>query len=93
MSMTKSDLVEAVARKCELSKKDAEVVVNTFLECIIDSLNRDEGVELRGFGSFRCRQRGPRIGRNPRTGASVEVAPKKVPFFKVGKHLKEVING
>ena len=92
MSMTKSDLVEAVARSCEVSKKEAEIVVNTFLDCIIDSLNRDEGVELRGFGSFRIRDRGPRIGRNPRTGESVEVEGKRVPYFKVGKHLKEVIN-
>ncbi len=92
MSMTKSDLVEAVARSCEVSKKDAEMVVNTFLECIVDSLNRDEGVELRGFGSFRIRERGPRVGRNPRTGDSVKVSAKKVPYFKVGKQLKEVIN-
>lgn len=92
MSMTKSDLVEAVTRSCELSKKQSEVVVNTFLESIIDSLNRDEGVELRGFGSFRIRDRGARLGRNPRTGESVQVEAKRVPFFKVGKHLKEVIN-
>lgn len=90
--MTKSDLVEAVAHSCEVSKKDAEMVVNTFLECIVDSLNRDEGVELRGFGSFRIRERGSRVGRNPRTGESVTVAAKKVPYFKVGKQLKEVIN-
>lgn len=92
MSMTKSDLVEAVSRSCEISKKDAEVVVNTFLESIIDSLQRDEGVELRGFGSFRIRDRGSRVGRNPRTGESVDVDAKRVPYFKVGKHLKEVIN-
>lgn len=90
--MTKSDLIEAVARSCEVSKKNAEMVVNTFLESIIESLNRNEGVELRGFGSFRIRDRGARTGRNPRTGASVEVRAKKVPYFKVGKHLKEVVN-
>ena len=92
MSMTKSDLVEAVARSCEVSKKDAEITVNTFLESIIEALNRDEGVELRGFGSFRIRERGPRIGRNPRTGDRVDVDAKKVPYFKVGKQLKELIN-
>jgi len=92
LSMTKSDLVESVARVCEISKKDAEITVNTFLESIIEALNRDEGVELRGFGSFRIRQRGPRLGRNPRTGDSVEVESKKVPYFKVGKQLKELIN-
>ena len=90
--MTKSDLIEAVARACSVSKKDAETTVNTFLECITDSLNRNEGVELRGFGSFRIRERGPRVGRNPRTGDSVQVDSKKVPYFKVGKQLKELIN-
>ena len=90
--MTKSDLVEAVARSCDISKKDAESTVNTFLESIIEALNRDEGVELRGFGSFRIRQRDARIGRNPRTGERVDVEAKKVPYFKVGKQLKELIN-
>ena len=93
MSMTKSDLIEAVSHSCDVSKKDAETVVNTFLDCIIDALNRNEGVELRGFGSFRIRDRGPRIGRNPRTGESVQVDAKRVPYFKVGKQLKEVLNG
>ncbi len=92
MSMTKADLVEAVSQSINVSKREAEVVVNTFLECVVGALNRGEGVELRGFGSFRIRERGPRTGRNPRTGESVEVAPKKVPYFKVGKQLKELIN-
>lgn len=91
--MTKADLIEAVAKATQLSKKDAEEVVNTFLESIIDSLNRGHGVELRGFGSFRLRDRGPRIGRNPRTGENVSVPAKRVPYFKVGKQLKEMING
>ncbi|WP_237384514.1 HU family DNA-binding protein [Sulfidibacter corallicola] len=90
--MTKADLVEAVSRSINVSKRDAEMVVNTFLECVVSALNHGEGVELRGFGSFRIRERGPRTGRNPRTGESVEVAPKKVPYFKVGKQLKELIN-
>jgi len=90
--MTKADLIEAVSRATELNKKQAEEIVNTFLESIIDSLNRGEGVELRGFGSFRIRSRGPRMGRNPRTGESVKVPAKKVPYFKVGRHLKEMIN-
>ncbi|WP_243436090.1 HU family DNA-binding protein [Acanthopleuribacter pedis] len=90
--MTKADLVEAVSQSINVSKREAEVVVNTFLECVVGALNRGEGVELRGFGSFRIRERGPRTGRNPRTGESVEVAPKKVPYFKVGKQLKELIN-
>ncbi|PIE02879.1 MAG: integration host factor subunit beta [Acidobacteria bacterium] len=90
--MTKADLVEAVINSTGVTKREAEVMVNTFLESIIDSLNRGEGVELRGFGSFRIRSRGGRIGRNPRTGESVKVPPKKVPYFKVGKELKEQIN-
>jgi len=90
--MTKADLVEAVINATGVTKREAEVMVNTFLESIIDSLNKGEGVELRGFGSFRIRSRGGRVGRNPRTGESVEVLPKKVPYFKVGKELKELIN-
>jgi len=92
VATTKSDLIEAVSQACDVSKKDAEITVNTFLECIIESLNKDERVELRGFGSFRIRQRGSRIGRNPRTGERVDVKPKKVPYFKVGMQLKEMIN-
>ncbi len=90
--MTKADLIEAVAKATLLSKRDAEEVVNTFLESIIEALNRGEGVELRGFGSFRIRARGRRVGRNPRTGTSVKVPAKRVPYFKVGKQLKELIN-
>jgi integration host factor subunit beta len=90
--MTKADLVEAVIDSTGVTKREAEMMVNTFLESIIDSLNKGEGVELRGFGSFRIRSRGGRVGRNPRTGESVNVPPKKVPYFKVGKELKELIN-
>lgn len=92
MATTKADLIEAVAKACNVSKKDAEIIVNTFLDCVIEALNSGEGVELRGFGSFRIRERGARIGRNPRTGERVEVEPKRVPYFKVGKQLKEMIN-
>jgi len=88
----KTDLIEAVARSCGVSKKDAETMVNTFLECIIDALNRDEYVELRGFGTFRVRHRAPRKGRNPRTGEQVEVNGKRVPVFRVGKQLKTDLN-
>ena len=93
MATTKADLVEGISRSVDVTKKEAEQIVNTFLECIVDALNREEGVELRGFGSFRIRDRGPRTGRNPRTGESVQVEAKKVPYFKVGKQLKELING
>lgn len=91
-SMTKAVLVEEVARVTDLTKKDAEVIVDTVFHCIIDALHRGEKIELRGFGSFRLRQREPRRGRNPKTGDRVDVPPKKVPYFKPGKELKDLIN-
>jgi integration host factor subunit beta len=90
--MTKAELVDAVAKKSELSKKDAEVIVQAVLDSIIDSLQGGEKVELRGFGSFRLRERASRQGRNPKTGEKVYVPAKKVPYFKPGKELKELIN-
>jgi integration host factor subunit beta len=87
--MTKADLVEKIAIQVDLSKRDSEVVVNTVFRSIIDALAQGDKVELRGFGSFRIRPRKFRIGRNPKTGDSVEVPGKKVPFFKPGKHLKK----
>ena len=91
-SLTKAVLVEEVAQVTDLTKKDAEVIVDTVFRCIIDALHRGEKIELRGFGSFRLRQREPRKGRNPKTGDRVDVPPKKVPYFKPGKDLKELIN-
>lgn len=90
--MTKAELVEDVARATELTKRDAELLVEIALGGIIEALNRGEKVELRGFGSFRVRARSARRGRNPRTGAAVEVPAKQVSYFKAGKELKEVIN-
>ncbi len=90
--MTKADLVEKIAAQVELSKKDSEIVVNTVFRSIIDALTRGDKVELRGFGSFRTRDRKPRVGRNPKTGDSVKVPEKKVPFFKPGKNLKKLVN-
>ena len=87
--MTKAELVEEVARAAELNKRDAEVIVETVFESIIAALHRGEKVELRGFGSFRTRERGPRRGRNPKTGEPVDVPAKRVPYFKPGKELKE----
>lgn len=91
-TMTKADLVEDVASAAELTKKDAEKLVELVFECIIDSLNRGEKIELRGFGSFRVRERGARRGRNPKTGAPVDIPAKSVPYFKPGKEMKELIN-
>jgi integration host factor subunit beta len=87
--MTKAELVEEVARAAELNKRDAEVIVETVFDSIIGALHKGEKVELRGFGSFRTRERGPRRGRNPKTGAPVDVPAKRVPYFKPGKELKE----
>ena len=90
--MTKAELVEEVANQSELTKKDAEVIVQTVLDSITSSLQRGEKIELRGFGSFRLRERGARMGRNPKTGVKVSVPAKKIPYFKPGKELKELIN-
>src|SRR5436190_3073229 len=90
--MTKADLVNDVANAAELTKKDAERLVEIVFESIIDSLNSGEKIELRGFGSFRVRSRGARRGRNPKTGDPVDIPAKRVPYFKAGKELKELIN-
>jgi integration host factor subunit beta len=75
-----------------LTKKDAERLVEIVFESIIETLNQGEKIELRGFGSFRVRERGARRGRNPKTGAPVDIPAKRVPYFKPGKELKELIN-
>src|SRR5512145_1634423 len=90
--MTKAELVEEVSRVSDLTKKHSEVIVDTVFRSIIEALHRGEKIELRGFGSFRLRKREPRKGRNPKTGDKVDVPPKKVPYFKPGKELKELIN-
>ena len=88
--MTKAELVEEVSRVSDLTKKHSEVIVDTVFQSII--LHRGEKIELRGFGSFRLRKREPRKGRNPKTGDKVDVPPKRVPYFKPGKELKDLIN-
>ncbi len=90
--MTKAELVEEVADAAELTKKDAERLVELVFESIIETLNQGEKIELRGFGSFRVRERGARRGRNPKTGDPVNIPAKRVPYFKPGKELKELIN-
>lgn len=90
--MTKADLVEEVVRVSGLSKKHAEIVVNTVFASIVEALETDEKIELRGFGSFRVRRRRSRQGRNPKTGDQVSVPEKRIPYFKPGKELKELIN-
>lgn len=93
--MTKSVLIEKITEKVKdlnLSRKQTEIVVETVFDSIKNSLAKGEKVEIRGFGNFRLRQRKPRKARNPKTGESVEVPAKRVPFFKVGKELKEMVN-
>src|SRR5438128_8809964 len=90
--MTKAELVDEVARVVQLTKKQAETIVNIVFDSIVDSLRSGQKIELRGFGSFRLRNRKSRTGRNPKTGEKVEVPSKKIPYFKPGKELKELIN-
>lgn len=90
--MTKADLVDSVSDKIQLTKKQTEVIVNTLFSSITDALTQGDKVELRGFGSFRVRQRNSREGRNPKTGQSVHIPAKKVPFFKAGKELREMVD-
>jgi integration host factor subunit beta len=92
--MTKAELVDQIAeKKPGLTRKQVEIVVNTVLDGIKDALSREDKVEIRGFGSFRVRHRRAKEGRNPKTGETVSVPPKKVPFFKAGKEMREMVDG
>ena len=91
--MTKADLIDEVSKISSLTKKETETIVNTIFDNITDALSKGDKVELRGFGSFRIRHRNSRKGRNPKTGSSDDVPQKRVPFFKVGKRLRELVNG
>src|SRR5256885_15621565 len=90
--MTKADLIEKPSRLAELTRKDSEVIVETIFDSIVRSLRVGDKIEIRGFGSFRPRQRKPRVGRNPKTGDRVKVPAKKIPFFKPSKELKNLVN-
>ena len=90
--MTKSELIEAVANKLKLPKGKAELIVNCVFDSMEGALRHGERIEIRGFGSFEIRNYKSYEGRNPRTGTKVEVRPKRLPFFKVGKELKERVN-
>jgi integration host factor subunit beta len=88
--MVKKELAVLLSQKKGISKKEAEIAIKTVFESIVDSLSKGEKVELRGFGSFRIKDRKPRKSRNPKTGETVDVPAKKVPFFRAGKDLKIV---
>ena len=87
--MTKSGLVEAAMQKTGLTRKMAEVLVNTVFESMVDAMKRGERIEVRGFGNFRIREYDGYVGRNPKTGAPLPVKAKVLPHFKVGKQLRE----
>jgi len=91
--MTKADLIEEVSRVVELTRKESEVIVEAIFDSIVRSLKTGDKIEIRGFGSFRTRERQARIGRNPKTGDRVEVPAKRIPYFKPSKELKDLVNG
>ena len=90
--MTKADLIEEVSRVVEVTRKESEVIVETIFESVVKSLRDGDKVEVRGFGSFRTRERRGRIGRNPKSGEKVSVPHKTIPFFKPSKELRDLIN-
>ena len=90
--MTKADLVDKVTSLGDLTRRDGEVIVDTLFESVIGALKSGDKVEIRGFGSFRTRQRNARLGRNPKTGDKVDVPAKRVPFFKPSKELRDSVN-
>lgn len=90
--MTKADLVVDVMRLGDLTRTDAETIIETIFDSVVAALRSGDKIEIRGFGSFRTRQRNPRIGRNPKTGARVEVPSKRVPYFKPSKDLRDLVN-
>ena len=93
MTVTKSELIERISEKLKLPNGKAEQIVNCVFDSMVKALQDGEGIEIRGFGSFTVRQYKAYEGRNPRTGETVHVAPKRLPFFKVGKDLRERVNG
>lgn len=90
--MNKSQLIEKIAEKSNITKKKAETVVNIVFDSMTKALANNDRIEIRGFGSFVNKQYGSYQGRNPRTGETISVTPKRLPFFKVGKELKEQVN-
>jgi integration host factor subunit beta len=91
-AMTKADLISVVAKRLDITQVQAGIIVEAALRSIVSALQGGQEVEIRGFGSFRFRNRAPRKGRNPKTGERVDVPPKKIPYFKMGKELKALLN-
>ena len=90
--MNKDNLVKKVSERMKIQSREAKVIVENFFDAIKDGLEKGERIEIRGFGSFVMRQYGGYKGRNPKTGKIVDVPPKKLPYFKVGKELKDLVN-
>lgn len=90
--MNKSELIEAISQELNIPQREASPITNTILEAMITSLAAGDSIEIRGFGSFVVKEYGSYYGRNPKTGEKIKVPPKKLPFFKVGKDLKEQVN-
>ncbi|SMC68507.1 DNA-binding protein HU-beta [Oscillospiraceae bacterium] len=90
--MNKTDLIDAIAAKADISKKDAETALKATIESIEEALKNDEKVVLVGFGTFSVKERAARTGRNPSTGKSIKIAASKAPAFKAGKELKDIVN-
>jgi integration host factor subunit beta len=91
-AMTKADLISVVAKRLDITQVQAGIIVEAALRSIVSALQGGQEVEIRGFGSFRFRNRAPRKGRNPKTGERVDVPPKRIPYFKMGKELKGLLN-
>ena len=89
--MNKAELIAAAAEQAGLSKKDTEAAINAAIDAIVASLKQGDKVQLVGFGSFEVKKRAERIGRNPATGAEIKIAASKVPTFKAGKALKDIV--
>ena len=91
-TVTKVDLIEEVLTLGGLTRRDAEVLVDAVFDAVTAAIQRGDKMEVRGFGSFRIRERKPRTGRNPKTGAKVEIPAKRVPYFKPSKELRDLMN-
>ncbi len=91
--MTKAELVNQVAQTVNISRSEADTIVTEVLDSIVQSLRGGDSVEFRGFGSFRIRTRPARLGRNPKSGETVEVPSKTIPFFKAAKQLRDAVAG
>lgn len=90
--MNKSELIEALSLELEIPARKADSILETILEAMMQAMERGDNIEIRGFGSFTVKAYKPYTGRNPKTGEQIKVSPKKLPFFKVGKELKERVD-